>query len=523
MKCFGSLKMWIAAGALMAPVMGWTQQVVPAGDTQLNSAAATTNYGGSPTLNVSGSSSALLDFNISTILPAGTTSAQVLKAKLIVFPDAVTKAGTIDVYQVTSAWGEGSVTYATKPTINTTAVTSASVSYANEYVVLNVTPLVQSWVTNPASNFGVELQGVLTANVTLDSKENTGTSHPAMLQIDLSGPVGPAGPAGAKGATGPQGPVGPQGSTGPRGPAGASGSLTLPFSGSAAASEVLMSLNNSGSGDAVWAFGGTASDAQFAPAGQGLVGYGGPSFGDASNSTYGGNGVAGQGGEAAVGSDVAGTGGAFTGGAGNDGTGGGDGIFVLGGEGEGIGIEAYPGGGGSLAGYFGADVEVNGNLSKNGGSFKIDHPTNPENKYLYHSFVESPDMMDIYNGNVITDGGGRAVIALPEWFEALNRDYRYELTTIGRPAKAWVAAEVANNSFVIQTDEPGVKVSWQITGIRQDAWANAHRIPLEVEKTEQEKGHYLHPELFGHAGEPSIAELHHPRPKPAHHRSDPQN
>jgi hypothetical protein len=125
-------------------------------------------------------------------------------------------------------------------------------------------------------------------------------------------------------------------------------------------------------------------------------------------------------------------------------------------------------------------------------------------------------MMDIYNGNVITDGSGRAIITLPEWFEALNRDFRYELTAIGRPAKAWVAAEVVNNSFVIQTDEPGVKVSWQITGIRHDAWANAHRIPLEEEKTEQEKGHYLHPELFGHTGEASIPELHHPRPKPAH-------
>ena len=58
-----------------------------------------------------------------------------------------------------------------------------------------------------------------------------------------------------------------------------------------------------------------------------------------------------------------------------------------------------------------------------------------------------------------------------------------------------------------------MKVSWQVTGIRQDAWASAHRIPNEVEKSEKEKGHYLHPELFGHAGEPSIIDINHPRPK----------
>jgi len=58
-----------------------------------------------------------------------------------------------------------------------------------------------------------------------------------------------------------------------------------------------------------------------------------------------------------------------------------------------------------------------------------------------------------------------------------------------------------------------VKVSWQVTGIRQDAWANAHRIQVEVDKAPRDQGHYIHPELFGHEGEPSIAETHHPRPQ----------
>ena len=149
------------------------------------------------------------------------------------------------------------------------------------------------------------------------------------------------------------------------------------------------------------------------------------------------------------------------------------------------------------AGWFNGNVNVEGNLSKSAGSFKIDHPLDPVNKYLYHSFVESPDMMNIYNGNVITDSQGDAVINLPEWFQALNRDFRYQLTVVGQFAQAIVAREVSNHQFSIKTDKPNVKVSWQVTGIRQDVWANAHRIPVEQEKPEIERGSYLHPELYG--------------------------
>ena len=83
-----------------------------------------------------------------------------------------------------------------------------------------------------------------------------------------------------------------------------------------------------------------------------------------------------------------------------------------------------------LAGLFAGDVQITGNLSKGGGSFKIDHPLDPANKYLYHSFVESPDMMNIYNGNSKLDSNGEAVVELPEWFGTLNRDFRYTLTAI---------------------------------------------------------------------------------------------
>lgn len=150
------------------------------------------------------------------------------------------------------------------------------------------------------------------------------------------------------------------------------------------------------------------------------------------------------------------------------------------------------------------DVNITGNISKGGGSFKIDDPLDPANKYLYHSFVESPDMMNVYNGNVTTDAHGLATIVLPEYFEALNRDFRYQLTVIGQFAQAIVASEIHGNRFTIKTSKKGIRVSWQVTGIRQDAYANVHRIPTEVDKPLQEQGHFLHPEAFGQSPELAI-------------------
>jgi hypothetical protein len=165
---------------------------------------------------------------------------------------------------------------------------------------------------------------------------------------------------------------------------------------------------------------------------------------------------------------------------------------------------------GGFAAFFNGDVDVDGTLSKAAGTFKIDHPLDPANKYLYHSFVESPDMMNIYNGIVTLDASGEAAVALPEWFGALNRDFRYQLTAVGAPApNLHIAEKVQNNNFKIGGGQPGMEVSWQVTGIRQDAYANAHRTPVEQAKPERERGLYLHPELFGAPAEKSIAAAHH--------------
>ncbi|NLH12517.1 MAG: hypothetical protein GX464_14390, partial [Holophagae bacterium] len=142
--------------------------------------------------------------------------------------------------------------------------------------------------------------------------------------------------------------------------------------------------------------------------------------------------------------------------------------------------------------------------SKSSGSFKIDHPLDPTGKYLYHSFVESPDMMNVYNGNVVTDEEGRAVVELPAYFEVLNRDFRYQLTVIGRFAQAIVEQKIERNRFVIRTNLAGVEVSWQVTGIRKDPWAEHNRIQVEVDKPAEEHGLYLHPEVYDQPTELAI-------------------
>ena len=155
------------------------------------------------------------------------------------------------------------------------------------------------------------------------------------------------------------------------------------------------------------------------------------------------------------------------------------------------------------------DLNVIGSISKGGGTFKIDHPLDPENKYLYHSFVESPDMMNIYNGNITTDAQGYAIVTMPSYFNALNKDFRYQLTVIDNSddfVQAKIVGEISGNSFKLRTSKPNVKVSWQVTGVRQDKFANAHRVIPEVEKEPENKGKYLHPVEFGKPKEMGIME-----------------
>jgi hypothetical protein len=190
-------------------------------------------------------------------------------------------------------------------------------------------------------------------------------------------------------------------------------------------------------------------------------------------------------------------------------------------EGEsdsGYGVYGYSGSGygvySSGHAYVYGNLDVSGNVSKAGGSFKIDHPLDPANKFLYHSFVESPDMKNVYDGVVMLDAKGEATVTLPAWFEALNRDFRYQLTAIGSFSPVYVKSKVHANAFSIAGGNSGQEVSWQLTGIRQDTWANAHRIPVEEEKAADERGLYLHPTEHGQPAAKGIDSVRHGATKP---------
>ncbi|MBV9614094.1 MAG: hypothetical protein JO031_01405, partial [Ktedonobacteraceae bacterium] len=181
---------------------------------------------------------------------------------------------------------------------------------------------------------------------------------------------------------------------------------------------------------------------------------------------------------------------------------------VAGVSGRGAGVF---GTGGGLAGQFVGDVDVSGSVTKTGGGFKIDHPLDPANKYLSHSFVESHERKNVYDGVVVLDANGEAELELPEWFEALNRDFRYQLTAIGAPApNLYIAQKIINRRFRIAGGSQGLEVSWQVTGIRKDFWAQAHPLTVEAEKPNNERNHYLYPEVHGQPAEKSIAWAQHP-------------
>jgi hypothetical protein len=110
-----------------------------------------------------------------------------------------------------------------------------------------------------------------------------------------------------------------------------------------------------------------------------------------------------------------------------------------------------------------------------------------------------------YDGIIVLDGNGEGVVNLPDWFQALNKDFRYSLTAIGVPgAGLYIADEVSDNHFRIAGGSPGSRVSWQVTGIRNDAYVQKHPMKVELEKSELERGHYLQPELYQQPDEKSV-------------------
>ena len=91
-------------------------------------------------------------------------------------------------------------------------------------------------------------------------------------------------------------------------------------------------------------------------------------------------------------------------------------------------------------------------------------------------------MLNVYSGTVTLDSAGEALVALPKWFEALNSDFRYQLTCVGGFAPVYIGEEVKNGTFKIAGGKPGMNVCWQLTGVRSDTYAQQNRVPVEIEK-----------------------------------------
>jgi hypothetical protein len=165
-----------------------------------------------------------------------------------------------------------------------------------------------------------------------------------------------------------------------------------------------------------------------------------------------------------------------------------------------------------LAGFFIGNVRILGDLNVNGTkNFRIDHPLDPENKYLVHAAIESSEVLNVYSGNVRTNKKGEAIVTLPAWFEALNKDFRYQLTSIGAPAQGlYIAEKINNNCFKIAGGKPHMEVSWQVTGIRSDAATRSNPFKVEEDKLQSERGFYLNPEAYGQSEEKGIERARNP-------------
>lgn len=166
---------------------------------------------------------------------------------------------------------------------------------------------------------------------------------------------------------------------------------------------------------------------------------------------------------------------------------------------------------GDYAGHFVGFTLVEGPFSVFGDlyvagdkNFMIDHPLDPANKTLTHSCIESNERLLMYSGTVTTDANGDAGVNLPSYFEALNTNYRYQLTVVGQFAQAIVAERIHDNRFGVKTDKPNVEVSWLVIGDRNDAYSKAHPYVVEEDKKPEDRGKYLTPELFGQPAEMRI-------------------
>ncbi len=184
----------IVTGIISRPALG---QITPSDDSYTLTNSPTKNFGTAKSLAVeSTGGTAFIRFDLSSI-PSSVTGSMVAKGTLKIFVDTVPTAGSFNIDLVTSPWTEESITANNTPTLGS-AIASAipiTTSDKDQYILVDVTSAVVDWL-NGTSNDGVALVPDGKVSFTLDSKEATTTSHPAELDIVLTGPQGPPGPPG---------------------------------------------------------------------------------------------------------------------------------------------------------------------------------------------------------------------------------------------------------------------------------------------------------------------------------------
>lgn len=147
-----------------------------------------------------------------------------------------------------------------------------------------------------------------------------------------------------------------------------------------------------------------------------------------------------------------------------------------------------------FAGYFDGDVRVTGTCYDCDAVTRMDDPTNASNS-LYHTGVNSSEMKNLYDGVAQLDAHGKAMVRLPDWFSAINKDFRYQLTALGAAMpKLHIERELKDNQFKIAGGKPNAKVSWQVTGIRNDKYAQDHPFQVQVEKSKEKHSFAAKPE-----------------------------
>ena len=193
-----------------------------------------------------------------------------------------------------------------------------------------------------------------------------------------------------------------------------------------------------------------------------------------------------------------------------------DGVGVhgraTGGGGNSTGVWGEAAGSAAWAGFFSGDVRVAGLMWANEKNFLIDNPANPANEFLIHACIESDERRNLYDGVVTLDPHGAAVVQMPSWFDELNANYRYQLTCIGGSAPVYIAREIQNNQFVIAGGTPGLKVSWQVTGVRIDPDAQSRPFQAVRAKQAEDRGRFVNPEAYGLPATRSIGRMPHPMP-----------